>query len=66
MLHLFIFCKIDALLDSSIINIDNKSLRDEQYNYIIELVLQLIEYLMYFVYLEIIELMKKKEKEKMI
>jgi len=56
MLHLFIFCKIDALLDSSIINIDNKSLRDEQYNYIIELVLQLIEYLMYFVYLEIIEL----------
>ena len=56
MLHLFIFFKIDALLDSSIIIIDKDSKNAKQYNYVIELVLQLVEYLMYFIYLEIIEL----------
>lgn len=56
MLHLFIFFKINSLLDSSIIIIDKDSGDDEQYYFIIDLILQIIEFLMYFVYLEIIEL----------
>ena len=56
-LHLSIFFKIDASLDLSLIIIDKDYFKQsEQYNYIIELFLQLIEYLMYLVFLEIIEL----------
>jgi len=55
-LHLFIFFKLDSLIDSSIFIVDPESKKEEKYKYFIELILQFIELFMYSVYLEMIEL----------
>ena len=61
-LHLFMFFKLDSLIDSSIIIVDPESKKEEKYKYFIELFLQFIEFFMYSVYLEMIELSENIKK----
>ena len=56
MFHLFIFFKLDSLIDSSIIAYKRQIDKTKKIFFSIELFLQLIELCMYFVYLEMIEL----------